>query len=90
MTFEILTPSSSRWNLFVERLEDVMTRGVPEGSWRCGDDGSGGSKHRYAKQVMAEIGGIDIPTTLEFFHEHGGHCDCEVLLNVDQDQAGAA
>jgi hypothetical protein len=26
---------------------------------------------------------IDVEKTIEFFHEHGGHCDCEILLNVD-------
>jgi hypothetical protein len=26
--------------------------------------------------------GVDIPATLAYFDDHGGYCDCEVLLNV--------
>ena len=80
---EILTPRSPRWSLFAKLLDDTMTEGLPEGTWRCGNDDSGGSKHLYAEAVMAELGGIDIDGTLEFFREHGGYCDCEILLNVD-------
>ena len=25
-----------------------------------------------------------VEQALEFLYEHGGHCDCEVLLNVDK------
>ena len=71
-------------------LGDTMTEGLPEGTWRCGNDGSGGSKHRYAEAVLIELGGIDIDGTLEFFREHGGYCDCEILLNVDPDPDGSA
>jgi hypothetical protein len=84
MTLEILTHKSSRWNLFVALLGNTLTDGLPEGTWRCGNDGSGGSEHRYAEAVMAELGGIDIAGTLEFFRQHGGGCDCEILLNVDR------
>jgi hypothetical protein len=65
-------------------LDRALTEGLPEGKWRCGNDGSGGSKHRYAEAVMAELGGIDIAGTLEFFRQHGGYCDCEIMLNVDR------
>jgi hypothetical protein len=84
MALEILTPASSRWGLFVRLLENSLTEGMPADTWRCGNDGSGGSKHRYAEAVMAELGGIDIAGTLEFFRQHGGGCDCEILLNVDR------
>jgi hypothetical protein len=33
---------------------------------------------------MSEMGGVDIPASLEYFEEHGGYCDCEILLNVDR------
>ena len=84
MTLEILTPRSPRWNLFVRLLEDTMTEGLPEGTWRCGDDGGDGSKHRHAEAVLAELGGIDIAGTLAFFRQDGGYCDCEILFNVDR------
>jgi hypothetical protein len=84
MTPEILTPKSARWSVFVRSLGNTLTDGLPEGTWRCGNDGSGGSKHRYAETVMTELGGIDIAGTLEFFRQNGGGCDCEILLNVDR------
>ncbi|WP_161850225.1 DUF2695 domain-containing protein [Bradyrhizobium sp. CCBAU 051011] len=84
MKFEILTPKSARWKSFVVLLGNTLTDGLPEGTWRCGNDGSGGSRHRYAEAVMAELGGIDIDGTLAFFREHGGYCDCEILFNVDR------
>jgi hypothetical protein len=85
MTLEILTPKNLRWKNFIVLLDRALTEGLPEGKWRCGNDGSGGSKHRYAEAVMAEFGEIDIDGTLEFFRQHGGYCDCEVLFNVDPD-----
>ena len=84
MALEILTFRSLRWNVFVARLGHALTDGLPEGTWRCGDDGSDGSKHRYAEAVLAELGGIDIAGTLAFFRQHGGYCDCEILFNVDR------
>jgi len=32
---------------------------------------------------MRDMGGIDIAASLEFFMAHSGHCDCEILYNVD-------
>ena len=84
MALEILTPASPRWSLFVRLLGDTITDGLPKGTWRCGNDGSGGSEHRYAEAVMAELGGIDIAGTLAFFRQDGGYCDCEILFNVDR------
>jgi hypothetical protein len=84
MTLEILTPKSSRWNLFVALLGSTLTDGLPRGTWRCGNDGNGSSQHRYAEAVLTELGGIDIAGTLEFFRQQGGGCDCEILLNVDR------
>jgi hypothetical protein len=82
MPREILTPDHPRWPEFITRLSDALTRGLPEGTWRCGDDGSGGSPHRYAEAVMAELGGVDIDGTLAFLDEHGAFCDCEILFNL--------
>ena len=32
---------------------------------------------------MAEMGDINIEATLAYFEDHGGYCDCEILMNVD-------
>jgi hypothetical protein len=87
MTLEILTPGSLQWEMFWDLLVDAMTEGLPEDTWRCDGDGTGDSDptlvHRCAKQAMAEMGNIDIEGTLAFFREHGGHCDCEIMFNVE-------
>jgi Protein of unknown function (DUF2695) len=70
VSLEVLTTESNRWDEFADRL-------LADG--RCDGD------HRYAKQIMNEMGNIDIPASIEFFEEHGGYCDCEILLNVDPD-----
>lgn len=49
------------------------------GEWKCG-----GSEFPYAMKVLTSMG---IPPTdqekvLEICKENGGHCDCEILLNV--------
>ena len=89
---EVLTPEHPHWNAFCNRLERAMSVPRADDCWRCDGDGSWPDSdptlvHRYAKQVMAEMGGIDADATLEFFKSRGGHCDCEILLNVDPDGA---
>jgi hypothetical protein len=69
---EVLTPESPRWEQFTDMLL---------GSGCDGD--AGDHVHRHAKAVMAAMGGIDIEATLAFFEDHGGYCDCEILLNVE-------
>jgi hypothetical protein len=72
---EVLTPERPRWEQFIAKLDSI---GLIEG---C--DGDAGPRvHRHAKAVMAAMGGIDIEETLAFFENHGGYCDCEILLNV--------
>ena len=66
---EVLTPESPRWDQFADRLADVA---LP-----CDHS------FRLAKQIMADMGNIDIPASVRFFEEHGGYCDCEIMLNVD-------
>ena len=69
---EILTPKSNRWETFTDALDrSVAVKGC---------DG-----HRWAKLIMAEMGNIDISASLAFFQRHGGHCDCEILMNVGRD-----
>jgi hypothetical protein len=77
----VLTPESPEWEEFASALDASL------GRWGCDGDGTGefdpGCVHRRAKAVMTAMGGIDIEETLEYFKDHGGYCDCEILLNVD-------
>jgi hypothetical protein len=72
VTREVLTPDSPRWNDFVGRLDAAI------GEHGC----AAGTNKDNAKAVMRDMGGIDIAATLAYFEDHGGGCDCEILLNV--------
>ena len=39
MAFDILTPKSPRWSLFVALLGNSLTEGLPADTWRCGKRG---------------------------------------------------
>jgi hypothetical protein len=84
MKLQIMTTKHPRWNEFTQRL------GGPEGcnfhddpatgqmAWTC----EGGSDKTLAAAILAKMGGIDVPASLEYFEENGGFCDCEILFNV--------
>jgi hypothetical protein len=79
---EILTPESGRWDTFTETLYLALFPDGDDKRTTClGDSGPG--VHRYAKKIMKDMGDVDIAASLEFFQAHGGHCDCEILYNVD-------
>jgi hypothetical protein len=77
---EILTPESARWEQFTDRLDSLGR------IWGCDGDeieAGAGLVHGLAKTVLTEMGDIDIEATLAYFRDHGGYCDCEILMNVD-------
>ena len=80
----ILTPGHPFWDEFCQRLEGpegCNFRGeMPNTTWDCG----GGSSLEFSKQILRTFLGIDVEHTLEYFRANGGHCDCEVLFNVDK------
>jgi hypothetical protein len=82
---QTMTPSHVRWEIFISRL------GGPEGcdwaadeTWRCSPD------FRYARAILADMGGIDVDASLEWFKEHGAPCDCTILLNLDAEPTDTA
>jgi hypothetical protein len=66
----ILTPADKRWDFFAETLSGAITK------HGCHHD------HRLAEQGMLHMGDVDIPGSIEFFEQHGGFCDCEIIFNV--------
>lgn len=80
---EVLTPDSSRWDEFCNRLEGPEgCNFTPDLKWRCG----GGTDKSFARAIMKSMGGVDIEASCQFFEDHGGFCDCEILFNVDIDR----
>jgi len=79
----IMTPEHKLWGEFVNRLTG------PEGcnifqdkygivKWYCNGD------TRLAASILKTMEEIDVDKSLAYFEEHGGYCDCEILLNVDK------
>jgi hypothetical protein len=70
---EVLTPDSPLWEAFVEQLEAAIDENG------C----AAGTNKDNAIAVMDRMDGVDINGSLAYFEDHGGYCDCEILMNVD-------
>jgi hypothetical protein len=68
---EVMTPEHPRWHEFTQRLA--------AGLEVCGGD------QAVARLTLGAMGGFDVERSLELMTEHGGTCDCEILLNVEHD-----
>ena len=83
----IMYPKHERWEEFVNRLEgsegcDFWEDEHGKISWTC----KGGNDHTFAKKILVAMGeDIDVEESLQYFRDHGGHCDCEILFNVNPD-----
>ena len=83
MSNPVMTPRDARWAEFVERLEG------PEGcNFHEDDQGSvvwscpGGHDKPAARRILTAMG-YDVDQSLDYFEQYGGHCDCEILFNVN-------
>ncbi len=87
MNSDIITPEHPRWDEFVEKLQgpgycnfQEQKPGDPRSiTWRC----KGGTDKSFARDILEKMGGFDVDASLEYFEQHGGYCDCEILFNVD-------
>ena len=68
-----MTPKHPQWRVFCEELARAIRR------YGC----DGGTSQRQAEKILPKYG-INIDESLAYFNEHGGYCDCEILLNVNQ------
>jgi Protein of unknown function (DUF2695) len=75
---ELMTTENPRWNEFADALDQMGAKFGCDGDHRR-------YVHRHARTVMEDMGKIDIEGSLAYFRDHGGYCDCEILLNVDRD-----
>jgi hypothetical protein len=74
MKLETLTTKSPRWDEFIGKLSQSVLS-VRD----CHHN------HQHTVEIMTAMGGVDIETTLTYCRNHGGFCDCEILLNVEID-----
>jgi hypothetical protein len=77
MEKEILTPKHKYWPALRFRLDQMVNthiEGKPVSD--CNYD------LRHTIKILKSLPNIDIEGTLDFFEDHAGFCDCEVLMNV--------
>jgi hypothetical protein len=91
-TLETLTPKSPRWAQFITKLDQAVEL------LGCGGDGTqiddtwkilplnlDWPTLALTKRIMDLMKDVDIDASVAFFREHGGFCDCEIVMNVDPD-----
>lgn len=76
-------PGHPRWKEFLGKLEgpSFLTKEEDDEEgfvFNC--DGS--FERPLTRKLLLEFEGIDVDASLEYFQQHGGYCDCEVLFNV--------
>jgi len=85
MGLGLMTTEHPRWSEFAERLEgpeacDFREDAVGNTTWNCS-----GHTRDQSSAILRDMGATDadLLATLDYFDEHGGYCDCEILLNVE-------
>jgi len=80
---EIMTPKHSKWKEFIDKLQGACEVRDAEGKvgWLC--DGT----TKNARRVLDCMDRIDVEKSLEYFQDFGGFCDCEIVYNVDNEEA---
>lgn len=86
---DVMTPAHARWGEFADLLHGEkycnFQQDDPDDpasiTWDCN------SNLDFSTEILRNMGfsGDEIAETLKFFIKHGGHCDCEVLFNVDRE-----
>ena len=78
VAIEPIMPRGDRWEEFLDRLCGPAYCNWKEESWTCHGD------LRFTRALLVEMG-LSTPAinvSLQYFQDHGGYCDCEVVLNV--------
>ena len=84
MAKSVLTPNHRYWKALCTRLNDMLTiyiEGKPHS--KCQTD------LRCTTKILKSLPGIDVEETLALYMKLGGHCDCEVLMNVEPNWNGS-
>ena len=74
---DLMTSEHPDWRKFIDRLEEELSG--PGDSLNCPHDES----FPVARKVLEAMGNFDIKESFSYFQENGGHCDCEIVFNVD-------
>lgn len=68
----ILTEKHDKWPFFCLKMMDMQ---------ECDHD-RGFGRHTFTLECLNLIAGIDAQATVAAFKSVGGHCDCEVAMNI--------
>lgn len=69
-----------KWDAFIDLLNDKVDfrkRDDGETTWTC--DGTLVETENILAEHFPEV---DLPSSIRYLQEHGGYCDCEVIMNV--------
>jgi len=72
---QVMFPHHPDWNEFLDLLFESLGGRIPG---NC--DGSVDK----AVAILDKFRGIDVQASIDYLSNHGGYCDCEILVNVDQ------
>lgn len=75
----VMTREHPRWREFCERLAGPEACDFKDGgTWKCDSR----ADRPFARKILEDMG-MNMAESLRYFSRHGGHCDCEILFNVD-------
>jgi hypothetical protein len=81
---EVMTPDHHEWERFYDLLQGPEGCDFKDGengiTWTC----KGGTDTSLALAILDKhFPTVDKDASVEHWSDHGGHCDCEILFNVD-------
>ena len=83
----VMTTEHPEWDTFCALLSgpeacDFHQDEKGKWAWTC----KAGRDKTFARTILMEWwNDIDVGASLAYFDRHGGHCDCEILFNVDRE-----
>src|SRR5262245_63932034 len=84
LTRALATPAAiercDRAEVELEAAETAQAWSAIDG---CASSHGEAPPHATSRAVLASMGGYDLDASVEYFKTHAGHCDCEVLLNLE-------
>lgn len=87
VSLPLMTPSHPKWKKFMVEMEgpngchfrQKSSLGARSTTWKCNSSIRRPICRRLLKKYK-----VDVVASLQFFVNHGGYCDCEVIFNVER------
>jgi len=89
---QVMSFEHPRWEEFYDILENAIMEYDPkEDDWyyRCaggGDLNCTFEAYNGTITILKGWGNFDLLKTIHWLQDHGGYCDCEVLMNCDKNE----